>query len=999
MSYSVIKQKYLMKQKSKADAVPKVDKSGDWEFYFDKPPRDPNFEAKTKVSMKPNNGFNPKDIHHYINPTPSKEELLLVKKNAGEKLNTKEKIIVDNYISKKMIAIKNDIDDIKNFGLAAQPSTKEGKTRLLLYMLNIQLEKNNNELVANLYLRLMEDQFEITPELRKEYNEQLQKMDNIISTLNMVELQFTKFHSQMPPLHLKGFNKFDDWQIQVVSNIDNNITTVVNAPTSAGKSVLSGYATTKGDTLFVVPTDALAWQMSAYIGNIIGMNVPIITSTYQTIPRKDELLELLNKATAIVGTAENIVDYLPFLKNKFKWIIFDEIHMIGKPEGSAMEHIAKILYDVPKLALSATIGNTDELVEWFQRISPHQKVEKVICDKRFFNLQRSYYDTMKDELITLHPLALIEEQQIDDGSIMNNNLQPTPPNAWDLAMNIKSKIELGNLDPNIYFRDNNRIELDQATKYFYDLIQFLVDTYKTQPEIVQNIISVYKNEELMGSNVCLVKLAFKLKEQDKLPAIIFQKNTISCLRLTREFAKTIERMEEEKYPKLIEDRLKLTKIAKRKDNKIEEDLKFDDSKSKKAMKEFTGSISLKKDSYGTSSIGVKQEDVTPPSLQEPHLDFIMTPTQYFSEGMIEEWVQDLRKFFPNTGDYYHYIIKLLWRGVGVYAKGLPDYYLRLVQTLACQKKLGVVFSDMSLVFGVSMPFRTVVIVKDDTLDSMLFHQMSGRAGRRGLDKEGNIVFAGYSWERIKELSISRVPIVKGVNNPVYTIPHASMISNLSGSHQNWDMVCRNYLDQDISDTDAKEFLDDLKSNYEAGWKFAFDKTSINHLYMNWKFRYDDNCIIASYLIPYLRRAFEDKDHTKELNQISLAHFLCHFFEVKEAPTELDAMETMSLFLQDPYNMIANDMMDLQVDLPKLIDNKLFISIQSNTLIKCETEEMDDILRNRLMAFGEKIKKIQHYCHHSKIVGLSRLMGKLLTRIWWIYHMSSPIMKSLNEYEL
>ena len=124
--------------------------------------------------------------------------------------------------------------------------------------------------------------------------------------------------------------------------------------------------------------------------------------------------------------------------------------MIGKPEGSAMEHIAKILYDVPKLALSATIGNTDELVEWFQKISPQQKVEKVICDKRFFNLQRSYYDTSKDELITLHPLALIEEHQIADGSIMNNNLQPTPPNAWDLAMNIKSKIDFGELDPNIY---------------------------------------------------------------------------------------------------------------------------------------------------------------------------------------------------------------------------------------------------------------------------------------------------------------------------------------------------------------------------------------------------------------------------------------------------------------------------------------------------------------------------------------------------------------------
>jgi hypothetical protein len=51
-----------------------------------------------------------------------------------------------------------------------------------------------------------------------------------------------------------------------------------------------------------------------------------------------------------------------------------------------------------------------------------------------------------------------------------------------------------------------------------------------------------------------------------------------------------------------------------------------------------------------------------------------------------------------------------------------------------------------------------------------------------------------------------------------------------------------------------------------------------------------------------------------------------------------------------------------------------------------------------MEFGEKIKAIQHYCFHAKITGLSKIIGKLLTRIWWIYHMSSPIMKPYNVYE-
>ena len=53
--------------------------------------------------------------------------------------------------------------------------------------------------------------------------------------------------------------------------------------------------------------------------------------------------------------------------------------------------------------------------------------------------------------------------------------------------------------------------------------------------------------------------------------------------------------------------------------------------------------------------------------------------------------------------------------------------------MACNGELAIIFSDESLVFGVSMPIRTTVITKDN-INSMMYHQMAGRAGRRGLDK-------------------------------------------------------------------------------------------------------------------------------------------------------------------------------------------------------------------------------------------------------------------------
>ena len=62
-------------------------------------------------------------------------------------------------------------------------------------------------------------------------------------------------------------------------------------------------------------------------------------------------------------------------------------------------------------------------------------------------------------------------------------------------------------------------------------------------------------------------------------------------------------------------------------------------------------------------------------------------------------------------------------------------YLRLVQSLASQGDLALVIMYRQLVFGVSMPFRSVTIYDDDELDPLWVKQMEGRAGRRGLDTE------------------------------------------------------------------------------------------------------------------------------------------------------------------------------------------------------------------------------------------------------------------------
>ena len=84
----------------------------------------------------------------------------------------------------------------------------------------------------------------------------------------------------------------------------------------------------------------------------------------------------------------------------------------------------------------------------------------------------------------------------------------------------------------------------------------------------------------------------------------------------------------------------------------------------------------------------------------------------------------------------------LRRGIGLYINEVSSpSYRREVQRLASKGKLAVVVSDDSLAFGVNMPFRTCVFAGEmgGELTPLMAQQMSGRAGRRGLDTQGSFV--------------------------------------------------------------------------------------------------------------------------------------------------------------------------------------------------------------------------------------------------------------------
>lgn len=100
----------------------------------------------------------------------------------------------------------------------------------------------------------------------------------------------------------------------------------------------------------------------------------------------------------------------------------------------------------------------------------------------------------------------------------------------------------------------------------------------------------------------------------------------------------------------------------------------------------------------------------------------------------------------------------LYRGIAAHHAGILPAWKGLVEELFQQGLIKVVFATETLAAGINMPARTTVIStlskRTDSghrlLNASEFLQMAGRAGRRGMDKQGHVVTLQTPFEGAKE---------------------------------------------------------------------------------------------------------------------------------------------------------------------------------------------------------------------------------------------------------
>ena len=126
------------------------------------------------------------------------------------------------------------------------------------------------------------------------------------------------------------------------------------------------------------------------------------------------------------------------------------------------------------------------------------------------------------------------------------------------------------------------------------------------------------------------------------------------------------------------------------------------------------------------------------------------------QAELKQIVQQYTNDHPNLQNHPH--IPYLYEGMSVHHAGMLPSWKSMVEKLFQRGLLKVVFATETLAAGINMPARTTVISSiykraDEghrELHASEFLQMSGRAGRRGMDEVGHVVVSHHPFEPVED---------------------------------------------------------------------------------------------------------------------------------------------------------------------------------------------------------------------------------------------------------
>ncbi|KAL6831223.1 hypothetical protein J3E69DRAFT_354175 [Trichoderma sp. SZMC 28015] len=616
----------------------------------------------------------------------------------------------------------------------------------------------------------------------------------------------------------------DAWQIKVLDSIDANNSLLVIAPTSAGKTFISFYAMKKvleesddGVLVYAAPTKALVNQIAAEIGARFtktyhkqeGKSVwAIYTRDYRVqSPTGCQILVTVPHMLQILLLAPTNAKGPNAWSRRIKRIIFDEVHCIGQDEDGVVWEQLLLSAPCPIIALSATIGNPEPFREWLSQVQKSKglKLDTVVHTARYSDLRKFIYmpqeyepfqglrrnktlpvpgldegDKPCPDFQFIHPVVALTDRArtaLEDLSLEARDCL----RLWESMKKILSEEELvkfGVPDPSTSLPET--ISKSDVLRWEVELKQSLRRIIESQGSAfrkIRKLLELRSSQDISPSEFIrdlksIFHLVVGLHRQDALPALVFHYDTQGC----------------EKVAKLVCAML-LESEKEWKENSAEWAQKvkdYEDWKRSENSQQSRRVVQRNRGDGGDDSRMSKQEQLREEANVEasrwasfnpnaPLERFSFADTTKMQASEANEMIRPLR------GVVNTLLLAALQRGIGVHHSGLNREYRQVVEVMFRKGYLRMVVATGTLALGINMPCKTVIFHEDSVfLTAQNFRQASGRAGRRGFDLLGNIVFNQIPRERVYEIVSARLPGLNG-QFPISTTLVLRLLSLLHGS--------------------------------------------------------------------------------------------------------------------------------------------------------------------------------------------------------------------------
>lgn len=593
--------------------------------------------------------------------------------------------------------------------------------------------------------------------------------------MDYVEFQLTQLGADLnretggkPDSRADGFIP-DPWQVDLFDIIDKNQSAVVVAPTSSGKTYASYYCMEQvirnsddGVVVYVCPTKALVNQVYATIYARFKKNLPpgktllgLCTKEYRQNVLNCQILTTVPECMELMLLSPKLQSWV----KRIKYVIFDEVHCLVAQSGGLCWENSILLNRSPFLALSATIHKPEEFCGWLQKLEDFKRVQ---AEK--FGLRDRRFDSYKVSLVVHSERHnhLIKSVMMDDGSVQHvhpysflspgtssefkgipKHISLSPDESLELFVVMKKELdseELKSLCLVKFFQEHcpSGYLSMQSVQKFSEILRNILNN-----ESEDNLIRVLgklrtvdysiidTSDKFVISNVSDVLNS--VKDRSLMPALVFSYNRSLVealpMRLLRYLRNIDDFTEDEETDIESESETESSKKTGVKTNR-----RFKGKRYKRKIGIMRGPSILK------STGSLRGEGFT----DEKIIEFI--------EHRLIRMGYKAQDSFPS----------LLRRGLARHHEGMNARERSAVEMLFRLKVLNFVSATGTLAMGIHMPCKTVVVAGDSPyLNVLEFNQMSGRAGRRGFDKEGNVIFYGVHKRKLKALMTGNLPQMIG----------------------------------------------------------------------------------------------------------------------------------------------------------------------------------------------------------------------------------------------